>query len=170
LTNRKYEDEGKPEKALEIYETLLARDDLTPVERRLANFNLGVIYHRQNDAPNGLKYWAEAASPVSQSDPFVMAEENGLAAAANMNLGAHFVLTKDIEKGLRYLEKAVELDPEDGEIRFNLAATLAAQGRFEDAIREFQEAAERGVEIAKEVIKKIEAQMAELEKKGNAKE
>lgn len=86
-------------------------------------------------------------------------------AAANMNLGAHNVISGDIPKGLEFLRKAVELDPADGEIRFNLGATLAGMGKHEDAIREFEEAERRGVEKAREVIEKIKAGIA-----GNAKD
>jgi tetratricopeptide (TPR) repeat protein len=87
-----------------------------------------------------------------------------LAAAAFMNLGAHYVLSKEVEKGLGYLQAAADLDPEDGEIRYNLAATLASMGKFEDAIKEFEAAEERGIEIARQVIDKIKQGMVENEK------
>jgi tetratricopeptide (TPR) repeat protein len=94
-------------------------------------------------------------------NPLIETEESELAAAANMNLGAYNVISGDVPKGLEFLRKAVELDPEDGEIRFNLAATFAGMGKHEDAIREFEAAEERGVEKAREIIEKIKAGIAE---------
>ena len=102
--------------------------------------------------------------PFNSADPLIEAEETELAAAANMNIGAHYVLAKEIPKGLGYLQKAVELDPEDGQIRFNLAATLAGMGRYEDAIQEFEAAEELGIAMAREVIDKIKAGMADVTK------
>jgi tetratricopeptide (TPR) repeat protein len=60
-----------------------------------------------------------------------------------------------MQKGEKYLRKATEMDPQDGEIRYNLAATLAAMGKIEDAIKEFEAAEEKGIEIARQVIDKL---------------
>jgi len=103
--------------------------------------------------------------PMTTTDALVEAEEIELAAAANMNLGAHFVLNKQLEKGLGYLQSAAELDPDDGEIRYNLAAALTAGGKHGEAIREFEASAERGVDMAKEIIRKLREGLAENEKK-----
>ena len=169
LLNRAYSREkvqaNKLEEAVEIYNTLLSRTDLNRLEKRLAFFNLGVIHHRKGDTDKGIKYWQDVVSiPVTTTDALIGAEEIELAAAANMNLGAHFVLNKQMEKGLEYLQSAAELDPDDGEIRYNLAAALTAVGKHEEAIREFEASAERGIDIAKEVIKKLKEGLAENEK------
>lgn len=156
---------NNPEEAIAIYNTLLSRNDLERIEKRLAFFNLGVIYHRKGDSEKGLAYWKDAAFiPVGENEALLDSEEMELAAAAFMNLGAHHVLAQDIEKGLEYLQAAAELDPSDGEIRYNLAATLASMGRHEDAIREFEAAEERGIEIAREVIDKLKKGSDENEK------
>jgi tetratricopeptide (TPR) repeat protein len=127
---------------------------------------LGVIYHRRGDERKGLSYWENAAIiPIGDTDALLSAEEMELAAAALMNLGAHHVLARSTEKGLGYLQSAAELDPDDGEIRYNLAATLASMGRQEDAIREFEAAEERGIDIAKEVIEKLRQGKTKAEKK-----
>ena len=153
---------NNPEEAIAIYNTLLSRNDLKRIEKRLALFNLGVIHHRKGESETGLAYWKDAASiPVGENEALLDAEELELAAAAFMNLGAHHVLAKDIEKGLGYLQAAADLDPSDGEIRYNLAATLASMGRHEDAIKEFEAAEERGIEIAREVIDKIKQGLEE---------
>ena len=126
---------------------------------------MGVIYYRNGDIAKGLAYWRDAVSiPLSETEQLLDVEEAELAAAAYMNLGAHYVLAKEIERGLTYLQTAAELDPNDGEIRYNLAATLASLGRHKEAIREFEVAEGKGIEIAKEVIEKLKKGMAENEK------
>jgi tetratricopeptide (TPR) repeat protein len=132
----------------------------------LAFFNLGVIHHRKGETEKGIKYWEDVVSiPMTTADALIEAEEIELAAAANMNLGAHYVLNKELEKGLGFLQAAAELDPDDGEIRYNLAAALTANGKHEDAIREFEASAERGVDMAKEIIKKLKEGLVENERK-----
>ena len=156
---------NKLEEAAEIYNILLSRPDLNRLEKRLAFFNLGVIHHRKGETEKGIKYWQDAVSiPISGTDALIEAEEIELAAAANMNLGAHYVLNKETEKGLKYLQAAADLDPDDGEIRYNLAAALTANGQHEEAIKEFEASAERGIDIAKEVIQKIKEGLADNEK------
>ena len=153
------------DKAIFIYSELLLRSDLTRAEKRLAFFNLGVIHHRKGEQSKGLEYWEEAVSlPFDSTDAFVNEEELELAASASMNLGAHHVLAKDIEKGLSYLREAVRLNSEDGEIRYNLAATLAGVGKFDEAVKEFEEAEKRGIEMAKDVKEKLKKGMEANEK------
>jgi len=85
-----------PDEAISIYSTLLSRPDLTPLETRLATFNLGVIHHRKGDINKALEYWQTVAEkPVNHSNKEAEAaadllretEEMELCAAANMNLG-----------------------------------------------------------------------------------
>jgi len=145
---------------------LLSRPDLNRLEKRLAFFNLGVIRHQKGDVDKAIGHWNDVIStPVNTNDALMETEEIELAAAANMNLGAHYVLSNEMEKGLRYLLSARELDPDDGEIRYNLAATFAVMDRGDEAIKEFKAAEERGVEAATEVLGKIEKAIAENEQK-----
>ena len=154
---RKEIEANNAEKAISIYETLLARDDLNRFEKRLAYFNLGVIFHRDGKEAEGLAFWKDAVSlPMGETDPLLEAEEKQLAAAACMNLGAHYALAREMERGIKFLESAAELDPEDGEIRFNLGATLASIGKRDEAIKEFEEAEKLGIEIAREMKQKLE--------------
>ena len=154
---RKEVEANNTEKAISIYETLLAREDLNRFEKRLAYFNLGVIFHRDGKEAEGLAFWKDAVSlPMGETDPLLEAEEKQLAAAACMNLGAHYALARELETGIKFLESAAELDPEDGEIRFNLGATLASIGNREEAIKEFEEAEKLGIEIAREMRQKLE--------------
>lgn len=120
---------------------------------------------QQSSPEKALSYWKQAATlPIDEKEPLIDAEEMSIAAAAFMNLGAHYVLAKETEKGLGYLQAAADLDSDDGEIRYNLAATLASMGKLEDALKEFEAAEERGIKTAREVIDKIKQGMTENEK------
>jgi tetratricopeptide (TPR) repeat protein len=153
---------NNPDEAIKIYNALLSRPDLSRPEKRLTLFNLGVIHHHKAESTTALSYWKEAATlPIGEKEPLLDAEEMELAAAAFMNLGSHYVLAEETEKGLGFLQAAADLDPDDGEIRYNLAATLGSMGRHDEAIKEFEAAEERGIEMAREVIEKIKQGMAE---------
>jgi hypothetical protein len=94
LTTRQKVQANLPEEAIQIYHSLLTRNDLTALETRLANFNLGVIHHRKGDLATALEYWHNVAStPVKSDDPLREIEETELCAAANMNLGTQSPLS-----------------------------------------------------------------------------
>lgn len=99
--------------------------------------------------------WSLTAPPLALPPRFPCATvAPGAPLRANV-IGAHYVLSKQMPKGEKYLRRATELDPQDGEIRYNLGATLAAMGKIEDAIVEFERAQERGIEVAGEVVGKL---------------
>ena len=137
-------------------------------EKRLAYFNLGVIFHRDGKESEGLAFWKDAASlPLDEQDPLLEAEEKQLAAAACMNLGAHYALAREVDSAIKYLENAAEFDPEDGEIRFNLGATLASIGKYDEGIKEPEEAERLGIEIARDLIQKLEAKNSNADERKN---
>ena len=72
-----------------------------------------------------------------------------------MNLGAYYALSQDA-KAIEFLKSAAKLDPDDGEVRFNLGLVLAAAGKYQDAVRELEAAEKRGVKNARETIKQIQ--------------
>jgi tetratricopeptide (TPR) repeat protein len=80
-----------------------------------------------------------------------------------MNLGAHFVLENDRDVGLEYMRKALQLNPDDGEIRFNFAATLAAKGEHAQAVEEFEEAEKMGVKQATPIIEQLKSILEKCE-------
>jgi len=93
LTTRRQKVESNlPDEAIQIYQTLLSRTDLTALEKRLASFNLGVIYHRKGEVASALEYWEGVATETpneskGEEDLVRFMEEMELCAAANMNLG-----------------------------------------------------------------------------------
>ncbi len=58
------------------------------------------------------------------------------------NIGIALVAKNEIEDAVWYLSKAVELDPEDPDFRFNFAVSHYQKGTNEDAARHFREAIE----------------------------
>lgn len=61
----------------------------------------------------------------------------------NLNIATAYLQLQRADNALPYARRAVALDPGDGAARVNLGAILAALGRHEDAVIEFQAAAER---------------------------
>jgi tetratricopeptide (TPR) repeat protein len=60
-------------------------------------------------------------------------------AAAHVLAGRSFTETGDLDNGLRELEKARELNPEEPQVRIGLASVYAKLGRTQDAARERRE-------------------------------
>lgn len=115
---------------------------------------MGVVYHTKGDQDKAAKYWRDSLAITLTEDELLRDKDAvDCAAATSMNLGSYHFIKKDYEKATAYLEAAEALDPEDGEILFNLAVTLAHLGRNEESTRRFEKAAERGIEKAKEILK-----------------
>jgi tetratricopeptide (TPR) repeat protein len=56
------------------------------------------------------------------------------------NIGIALIRRNELDNAIAYLSKAVELDPEHSDFRFNLAACYAQKEANDDAIREFRQA------------------------------
>ena len=157
---------GKLEEGMDLYKTLLARRDLHPFEKRLAFFNLGVGYHQSGEKGHAtaLRYWKDAVSiPIVETGSELDKEERALVAAANMNIGSLYVLSKDFEKGLKHLQSAAEITPEDGEVHFNIGVTLIGLGKYEEALKEMEAAKDRGITGAWGAIEEIKTAMEKEE-------
>jgi hypothetical protein len=50
------------------------------------------------------------------ADQLIHQEETEPAAAANMNLSAHYALQKDLDNGLKYIQAAMTLESDHGEV------------------------------------------------------
>jgi len=169
LTLRQKFAAGKFEEAIDLYKTLLARRDLQPFEKRLAFFNIGVGYHQSNLKKTGekshdiaMRYWKDAVSiPVVETGSELDKEERALVAAANMNIGSLYVVSKEFETGLKYLQSAAEVTPEDGEVHFNIGVTLIGLGKYEEALKELEAAQDRGIGAAIPAIKEVRKALEE---------
>lgn len=62
---------------------------------------------------------------------------------ANLNIATAYLQLKEARQGLPYARRAVALDPASGPARVNLGAILSALGRHDEAVIEYQAAAER---------------------------
>jgi tetratricopeptide (TPR) repeat protein len=142
-----------------VYKQLLTRDDLTPHEILFVNYNLGLLNHQQGDTQKAGKFWEEALTVVDQLG--TTTEEKGLVTATTMNLGTLYVVNGKPEEGLKHLQLAAKIEPNDGEIRFNLASALASLGNYVEALRQFQAAESMGITSSQEPIEKLKEIIAE---------
>jgi len=120
-----------------------------------------------------MRYWKDAVSiPVVETGSELDKEERALVAAANMNIGSLYVVSKEFETGLKYLQSAAEVTPEDGEVHFNIGVTLIGLGKYEEALKELEAAQDRGIGAAIPAIKEVrkaleEEQRADDKNKGS---
>lgn len=71
--------------------------------------------------------------------------------AANLNLAIAYLSVGEPGQGVAFAERAVGIRPDDGPARVNLAATYAAMNLHQDAVVEYQQAAER-MELSPELL------------------
>jgi tetratricopeptide (TPR) repeat protein len=62
---------------------------------------------------------------------------------ANLNLATAYLQLGEARQSLPYAERAVRIDPESGSSRVNLGAVYAALGRHEEAVAQYEAAADR---------------------------
>lgn len=70
---------------------------------------------------------------------------------------------KNPQKAVEHYKKAIALDKEDGEIRYNYAAVLDHLGNLEEAANEYEMAAQLGVARAQENLRNVKAKIKEKE-------
>jgi tetratricopeptide (TPR) repeat protein len=168
LMHREYLEAQRFDEVEKVYNQLLARDDLTPHEILFVNYNLGLLNHQQGDTQKAGKFWEEGLAVVDQIG--TAAEEKGIVVATTMNLGTLYVVNGKPEEGLKHLELAAKMEPNDGEIRFNLASALASMGNYIEALREFRAAESMGVTSTQEPIEKLKEIIAEHHRKEGGRE
>lgn len=71
-------------------------------------------------------------------------------ADTHTNLGAAYILSQppNAEKALEHLQKALMMNPDDGEVCYNLAAVLEATGQLDDALIAYERSIKLGIERA----------------------
>ncbi|MEL7486586.1 MAG: tetratricopeptide repeat protein, partial [Pseudomonadota bacterium] len=122
--------EGAEEEALVIYEDILTR---RPRDQLVANNYASLMTKLRDDADSRRKA-AEAARVLENAD-------NGF---FQDTLGWALVLNGEVERGVEFLEKAVEATPNLAEARYHLGAALIRNGDIERGKSELREAIERG--------------------------
>ena len=95
----------------QVYKVLLER---YPKNARALNYYGEFLYDYRGDEMNGVRYWKEAVA----NDPKLALPYN--------NLGIHYSHSGQFAFGLDNYNKAIELDPENPDFKFNLAQLYLA--------------------------------------------
>ncbi len=103
-------EKGDFEKAVVYYQQAIADDPQNPV----AYFNLGDAYYR-------LKNFPEAAKAFEQA---TISEDARLKQWAYYNLGNTYFQMQQYQKAVNYYQKALQLNPQDFDSKFNLELAL----------------------------------------------
>lgn len=86
----------------------------------------------------------------------------------NLNLANAYYQLDDLELARQHARRAVALQPDDGNARFTLGEIYATQGLHEEAVTEFQQAAEL-LEISPRLLRSWAGSLLELERYAEAK-
>ncbi|KAJ2085588.1 hypothetical protein IW138_006238 [Coemansia sp. RSA 986] len=113
-----------------------------------AHYNIGLCYYSMGDIEKALEHWKRSID----MDPSKV--------DAHVNYGnLRFTHNKDKDTSIFHLEKAVELDPKDAEIQYNLACVYEATGQLELAINMYRRAENNGLEKAKVHLRNVMAKL-----------
>ena len=102
-------EKGNFNKARDYYERLQKR---SPSDDKI-NYSLGTASYQQNDVTTASQLWNLTKN----------SKNNDIASKAYYNLGNMFTENKDLESGLNMYKKAMELDPQDSDIKINYELT-----------------------------------------------
>ncbi|CAO1638687.1 unnamed protein product [Sympodiomycopsis kandeliae] len=118
-------------------------------ETASTHFNLGVVYFQLKDLPNSIKSF-EKSLQMSPDSP-----------DAHTNLASAYIMSSPPRPDLatEHLKKASLLDPEDGEIWFNLGAVLEACEQLEESVKAYRKASEMGIDRAEQNYRNVSAKI-----------
>ena len=109
-----------------------------------AYYNLANIYHQLGDTNGSIENWKKSLSERR--------------ADAHCNIANIMALVqKDFKGALEHYQKALEIDPEDGETHYNVAAVLDQDGQLEKAIEHYQIAVSFGIVQAENTLRNARA-------------
>ncbi|GAA5840164.1 hypothetical protein JCM5353_001039 [Sporobolomyces roseus] len=126
----------------------------------IAYYNLGVVQYQLQQLPTSITSFETSLKLTDPSvkptlpDPTQPVPELSPAqiilADTHTNLGAAYILSKPPrpEKALEHLQNALMINPDDGEVCYNLAAVLEATGELDEAMVAFERAQKLGIERA----------------------
>ncbi|KAJ2446635.1 hypothetical protein H4S00_001851 [Coemansia sp. D1744] len=102
-----------------------------------AHYNMGICQYMLKNIDCAIEHWKKSV----QMDP--------KGADAYVSLGnAYFLSKKESGTAIDYMQKAIELAPNDPEIQFNLACMHESQGSLDQAIELYTQAASNGLDRA----------------------
>ncbi|GAA5852303.1 hypothetical protein JCM8547_006729 [Rhodosporidiobolus lusitaniae] len=145
-------------------------------------YNLGVVQYQLQQLPLAIASFEKSLSltpegvKVTLPDPAAPIPEltpaQIILADTHTNLGAAYILSKppNPAKALEHLQKALMVNPDDGEVCYNLAAVLEATGELEEALVAFQRAAKLGIQRAEANIRNVSAKIIGKKREEEAKD
>ncbi|KAF8343458.1 hypothetical protein F5887DRAFT_1075809 [Amanita rubescens] len=112
-------------------------------------FNLGVTHYHLKEYDEAIASWKDSIA-LQPSSP-----------DAHTNLASAYIISpiSRPDLALHHLQIASSLAPEDPEIAFNYAAVLEATGRLEEALAQYKQSKDYGVERAAVHIRNVSAKI-----------
>lgn len=134
---------SKTDDAINAYKKSLA---ITPSGD--AYYNLGNVYYSIGKIQEAKESWISSLKiDLTRSD-------------AHINLGNIYALNfKDFENANSHYEAALKLNNSDGQVHYNYAAVLDAQGNLEKSIKHYQQARKLGIDIAEKPLRNAMAKL-----------
>ncbi|BGP17844.1 hypothetical protein JCM10213_008358 [Rhodosporidiobolus nylandii] len=140
-------------------------------ETNIGYYNLGVVQYTLQQLPLAIASFEKSLSltpegvKVTLPDPTAPLPEltpaQIILADTHTNLGAAYILSKpqNVEKALEHLQKALMVNPDDGEVCFNLAAVLELTGELDEALVAYERAHKLGIAKAEVMVKNVSAKI-----------
>ncbi|GAA5969444.1 hypothetical protein JCM8115_003254 [Rhodotorula mucilaginosa] len=134
-------------------------------------YNLGVVQYQLRDLAGAISSFEASIAHTppeikpSFPDPDAPTPEltpaQAILADTHTNLGAAYILSQppNAEKALEHLQKALMMNPDDGEVCYNLAAVLEATGQLDDALVAYERSIKLGIERAAVNVRNISAKI-----------
>ncbi|CDR36241.1 hypothetical protein NBRC10512_007786 [Rhodotorula toruloides] len=134
-------------------------------------YNLGVVQYQLRDLASAITSFEASIEHTPSSvkptfpDPDAPTPEltpaQAILADTHTNLGAAYILTSPPrpEKALEHLQKALMMNPDDGEVCYNLAAVLEATGELDEALIAYERSLKLGIARAEINVRNISAKI-----------
>lgn len=129
----------------------------------IAQYRLGMMFSRKKDLVSAVK-WLQKAYKNSPDidDSLGLGKNNILFVAKKLiahNLGNFLTQLKKFDEGLKYLDKAIELDSNYSNAYMTKGLALAQIGKIKEGIVSLKKAKDLGIHEASEVINMLNSQL-----------
>lgn len=124
-----YKNEGKNEKAIRTLYKVIKEDP----ENQSAHFLLFNLFLDDKKWQEAEKYAHKLVDLTEKGKPENLDE-------IYIQIGVEYAKAENFTEGLKYLEKAQEISPDNPEIHLALGTFYEGDGKLEDALKEYQEA------------------------------
>ncbi len=124
-------EKGNFDRALEYYREILEKDK----NNATIMYNMAITLFKKGDRFAALEYLKKAAASAQIGD---------IAFKANSRLGSEFLGSNMLDQSEHYLRKAIELNPQDPAVRYNLSLLHLKRGKKQEALEELQRAEKLG--------------------------